>query len=93
MVKGMAEVMTGRGAAKLGAAVERYLRIEEFAVYVVEQKAGDSMRLLAPAPGRLAGGDLGHPRPLDAGGAVAMTVAGRHWRAPWPSPSSSRTSS
>ncbi|TBR21864.1 GGDEF domain-containing protein [bacterium] len=48
MVKGMAEVMTWDGVRpKLEAAVEQYLRVEEFAVYVVEQKASDAMRLLA----------------------------------------------
>jgi diguanylate cyclase (GGDEF)-like protein len=48
MVKGMAEVMTWDGVRpKLEAAVEQYLRVEEFAIYVVGQRAADTMRLLA----------------------------------------------
>lgn len=48
MVKGMAEVMTWDGVRpKLEAAVEQYLRVDEFALYVVDQKASDALRLLA----------------------------------------------
>ncbi|TPW21427.1 MAG: diguanylate cyclase [Elusimicrobia bacterium] len=77
MVKGMAEVMTWDGVRpKLEAAVEQYLRVEEFAVYVVEQKATDAMRLLARR--RLSGSPGATWDTLSRWmqeGAVAMTVA------------------
>lgn len=48
MVKAMAEAMSWNDIRpKLEVAVEQYLRVEEFSVYVVEQKAQDSLKLLA----------------------------------------------
>ncbi len=48
MAKGLSEAMTWNDVRpKLEAAVEQYLRVDEFAIYVVEQRAQDALRLLA----------------------------------------------
>ncbi|MBI3298826.1 MAG: GGDEF domain-containing protein [Elusimicrobia bacterium] len=48
MVKGMAEAMTWTDIRpKLEVAVEQYLRVDEFAVYALEQRGQESLRLLA----------------------------------------------
>ncbi|MDE2291335.1 MAG: hypothetical protein KGL53_04570, partial [Elusimicrobia bacterium] len=48
MVKAMAEVMTWDDIRpRLETAIEQYLRLDEFAVFVVESKAQDNLRLLA----------------------------------------------